>query len=89
MRTTGSSAIGVTGKKGEVHDGQHSQEAQMKKLAAALFLSSGFVMAAAPAALAAPPAAACHGLHTAHESVPHLDNGTETAHDSIPHCPMH
>lgn len=60
----------------------------MKKLAAAMFLSSGLVLAAAPAALAAPPAAACHGLETAHHSVPHADN-TMTAHESIPHCPMH
>jgi hypothetical protein len=56
----------------------------MKKLAAALFLSSGLV-AAAPAAVAAPPVAACHGLHTAHERVPEANT---TAHESIPHCPV-
>ena len=61
----------------------------MKKLAAALFLSSGLAVAAAPTALAEPPAAACHGLSTAHASVPHLDNGTETAHQSIPHPHCH
>lgn len=60
----------------------------MKKLVAALFLSSGLTVAAPPAALAQPPAAACHGLSTAHASVPHFDNhGTKTAHDRIPHCP--
>ncbi len=58
----------------------------MKKLAAALLLSGGLAVGAAPAALAEPPSAACHGLSTAHASVPHFDNGTKTAHQSIPHC---
>ena len=64
----------------------------MKKLAAALFLSSGLFVAAAPAALAAPPEAACHGISTAHGAVPHFDNkGTAIAHHEAlpPHCPMH
>ncbi len=60
----------------------------MKKLAAALLLSGGLAVGAAPAALAEPPAAACHGLETAHASVPHMSNGTKTAHARIPHCPM-
>ncbi len=61
----------------------------IKKAIAAAFVSAGLLVAVAPAATAAPPAAACHGLHTAHMSVPHFDNGTATAHASIPHCPMH
>ncbi len=57
----------------------------MKKLVAALFLSSGLVVAAAPAALAQPPAAACHGLSTAHASVP----AGNPAHGAIPHPHCH
>ncbi len=66
----------------------------IKKTIAAAFASAGLLVAVAPAAGAArpastPPAAACHGLGTAHSSVPHFDNhGTHTAHMSIPHCPM-
>lgn len=61
----------------------------LKKALAATFVSAGLLVTVAPAAGAAPPAAACHGLHTAHMSVPHFDNhGTHTAHGSIPHCPM-
>lgn len=58
----------------------------MKKLAAALFLSSGLFVAAAPAALAEPPAAACHGLMNAHQTVPEANT---TAHESIPHPHCH
>ncbi len=58
----------------------------MKKLAAALFLSSGLFVAVAPAALAAPPAAACHGLMNAHQTVPEANM---TAHQSIPHPHCH
>ncbi len=57
----------------------------MKKLVAALFLSSGLAVAAAPAALAQPPAAACRGLSTAHASVP----AGNPAHGAIPHPDCH
>ncbi len=60
-----------------------------KKLVAALSMSTGLAVAAAPAALAQPPAAACRGLSTAHASVPHFDNVTETAHEAIPHPHCH
>ena len=63
----------------------------LKKVAAAAFVSAGLLVTVAPGAGAAPPTAACHGLHTAHMSVPHMDNGTATAHAHIPHnpeCPM-
>lgn len=56
----------------------------MKKLAAALLLSSGLAVAGAPAALAEPPAAACNpGTMRAHHTVPEANT---TAHESIPHC---
>ncbi len=56
----------------------------MKKLAAALFLSSGLLVAAAPTALAEPPAAACNkGTTHAHHTVPEANT---QAHRSIPHC---
>ncbi len=56
----------------------------MKKLAAALFLSSGLLVAAAPTALAEPPAAACNkGTMHAHHTVPEANT---QAHRSIPHC---
>ncbi len=63
----------------------------LKKAIAAAFVSAGLLVTVAPTAGAAPPAAACHGLHTAHMSVPHFEDnpGTATAHASIPHCPMH
>ncbi len=54
----------------------------MKKLAAALLLSSGLAVAAAPAALGEPPAAACRGLMNAHQTVPEANT---TAHHAIPH----
>ena len=61
----------------------------IKKAIAAAFVSAGLLGTFASPASAAPPAAACHGLHTAHMSVPHFDNhGTHTAHMRIPHCPM-
>ena len=62
----------------------------IKKAIAAAFVSAGLLVTVAPGAGAQPPAAACHGLHTAHMSVPHLNQGTATAHAHIPHadCPM-
>jgi hypothetical protein len=62
----------------------------IKKAIAAAFVSAGLLVTVAPGAGAQPPAAACHGLHTAHMSVPHLNQGTATAHASIAHpdCPM-
>ena len=62
----------------------------MKKLAAALFLSTGLFVAAAPTALAEPPAAACNkGTEKAHGTVPHLTAGHDVAHSRIPHCGSH
>lgn len=56
----------------------------MKKLAAALLLSSGLAVAGAPAALADRPDAACNpGTMRAHHTVPEANT---TAHESIPHC---
>ena len=60
----------------------------LKKALAAAFVSAGLLVTVAPTAGAAPPAAACHGIETAHASVPHFDNhGTHTAHRALPpHC---
>ena len=56
----------------------------MKKLAAALLLSSGLAVAGAPAALADRPDAACNpGTMRAHHTVPEANT---TAHGSIPPC---
>lgn len=56
----------------------------MKKLAAALLLSSGLAVAGAPAALADRPDAACNpGTMRAHDTVPEANTA---AHGSIPHC---
>ena len=56
----------------------------IKKAIAAAFVSAGLLVTVAPGAGAQPPAAACHGLETAHASVPHH---AHQAHMSIPHCP--
>ncbi len=56
----------------------------LKKAIAATFVSAGLLTAVAPTAGAQPPAAACHGLETAHASVP---DTAHQAHMSIPHCP--
>lgn len=59
----------------------------MKKLAAALFVSSALSVPMATSALAAPPPAACNaGTMNAHETVPHRTAGNMTAHGAIPHC---
>ena len=57
----------------------------IKKAIAAAFVSAGLLVTVAPGAGAQPPEAACHGLHTAHMSVP---AHAHQAHMSIPHCPM-
>ncbi len=57
----------------------------LKKAIAAAFVSAGLLVTVALAATAAPPEAACHGLGTAHSSVP---GHAHQAHMSIPHCPM-
>ena len=61
----------------------------LKKAIAAAFVSAGLLVTVAPGASAAPPAAACHGITTAHGAVPHFDNhGTHHAHtEALPaHC---
>ena len=59
----------------------------MKKLAAALFLSSALSVAMAPSALAEPPRGPCNaGTMKAHATVPEETAGNMRAHQAIPHC---
>jgi hypothetical protein len=65
------------------------RNSQLRKAIAAAFVSAGLLVTVAPTAgaLAEPPRGSCNrGTMNAHETVPHLNEGTHTAHMHIPNC---